>query len=246
MQKNLTPKCQTKLGFTLAEVLIVLAVIGVIAALTIPTLMTKYKEMETITRLRKVYSTFAQAYERATIFHDTPDHWNLVDTRSPEGAQNLLDNIAPYMIIAKKCGNNPGCFTQGYKKFLDGTDDIDIDARTDDTKFILANGVAISIIIVNKDCAMSRGPSTELSQICAIADIDINGYGPPYQNGRDIFTFYLTKDSVIPSGVSDETHYTLSRCFSQGMGCTAWAIYNQNLDYLHCSDLSWGGKTKCN
>ncbi len=27
--------------------------------------------------------------------------------------------------------------------------------------------------------------------------------------------------------------------------CAAWVIYNENLDYLHCNDLAWDGKTKC-
>ena len=27
--------------------------------------------------------------------------------------------------------------------------------------------------------------------------------------------------------------------------CTAWVLYNENMDYLHCDDLSWTGKTKC-
>ena len=31
----------------------------------------------------------------------------------------------------------------------------------------------------------------------------------------------------------------------QGRACTAWVIYNGNMDYLHCNDLSWHGKTKC-
>lgn len=31
-----------------------------------------------------------------------------------------------------------------------------------------------------------------------------------------------------------------------GYGCTAWVIYNENMDYLRCNDLSWNGKIKCN
>lgn len=30
-----------------------------------------------------------------------------------------------------------------------------------------------------------------------------------------------------------------------GRNCTAWLLYNENMDYLHCDDLSWTGKTKC-
>src|SRR5574344_1961682 len=44
-------------AFTLAEVLIVLAIIGVVAAMTIPTLMNKVAKQEYVTALRKFYST---------------------------------------------------------------------------------------------------------------------------------------------------------------------------------------------
>ena len=29
------------------------------------------------------------------------------------------------------------------------------------------------------------------------------------------------------------------------LGCTAWVLYNENMEYLRCSDLSWDGKKKC-
>ena len=33
--------------------------------------------------------------------------------------------------------------------------------------------------------------------------------------------------------------------YANGNGCTAWVIINENMDYLHCSDLSWTGKHSC-
>jgi prepilin-type N-terminal cleavage/methylation domain-containing protein len=48
-----------KPAFTLAEVLITLAIIGVVAALTIPTVVRNYQKQETITRLKKAYSALA-------------------------------------------------------------------------------------------------------------------------------------------------------------------------------------------
>ena len=47
-------------GFTLAEVLITLGIIGVVAAMTIPTLMTKYQKHKTETQLVKFYSMMNQ------------------------------------------------------------------------------------------------------------------------------------------------------------------------------------------
>lgn len=48
-------------GFTLAEVLITLGIIGVVVAMTIPTLISKYKHKEYETRFKKAYSMLAQA-----------------------------------------------------------------------------------------------------------------------------------------------------------------------------------------
>jgi len=53
-----------KYGFTLAEVLITLVVIGVVAAMTIPTLVARYEEQVTVARVQKAYSTVAQAWAK--------------------------------------------------------------------------------------------------------------------------------------------------------------------------------------
>ena len=54
-----------KNGFTLAEVLITLVIIGVVAALTIPNVIYETKKKEYSSRLKKFYSTMKQAELRA-------------------------------------------------------------------------------------------------------------------------------------------------------------------------------------
>ena len=56
-----------KKGFTLAEVLITLGIIGVVAALTMPSLIQNYKRKEATARLKKFYSTMSQAVMLAEI-----------------------------------------------------------------------------------------------------------------------------------------------------------------------------------
>lgn len=48
---------QTK-AFTLAEVLIVLVTIGIIAAITIPNLINNYQKTQYVTKLKKAYANF--------------------------------------------------------------------------------------------------------------------------------------------------------------------------------------------
>ena len=58
---------QFKRGFTLAEVLITITIIGVVAALTIPTLITNYQKQETIVKLKKIYAVMNQALKLSEI-----------------------------------------------------------------------------------------------------------------------------------------------------------------------------------
>lgn len=53
-------------------------------------------------------------------------------------------------------------------------------------------------------------------------------------------------DEVRNESMTFETYCNLSKPDKlNGYGCAAWVIYNENMDYLHCNDLSWDGKKKC-
>ena len=62
-------------GFTLAEVLITLVVIGVIAAITIPTVTSGTRKSEFSARLKKFYGTITQAQIRASAIGNNWDIW---------------------------------------------------------------------------------------------------------------------------------------------------------------------------
>ena len=59
--------CKFKNAFTLAEVLITLAVIGVVAAMTIPVLIQNYKKRVATVRLKKFVSVMEQAIKLSEI-----------------------------------------------------------------------------------------------------------------------------------------------------------------------------------
>lgn len=62
-------------GFTLAEVLITLGVIGVVAALTIPVLIENHNKKIVVTRLKKVYTTMNQAIKMAELEYGDRKEW---------------------------------------------------------------------------------------------------------------------------------------------------------------------------
>jgi len=66
---------KNKAAFTLAEVLITLGIIGVVAAITIPTMVSNYRKRVVTTKLQRVYSVMNQAIRMSTAENGTPDGW---------------------------------------------------------------------------------------------------------------------------------------------------------------------------
>ena len=54
-------------AFTLAEVLITIGIIGIVAAMTLPGVITSYQKQETVSRLKKVYATVGSAFAKAAV-----------------------------------------------------------------------------------------------------------------------------------------------------------------------------------
>ena len=86
-----------KRAFTLAETLITLGIIGVVAALTIPTLIQSYKKREIETSLQKIYSTVNQAIKRAELDYGEYESWEFTSNASNVFEQYFI----PYLNINK-------------------------------------------------------------------------------------------------------------------------------------------------
>ena len=84
-----------KFGFTLAEVLITLGIIGVVSAITIPTLIQSYRNHVVETRLQKVYSVMNQAIQRAEADYGAKELWDFED---PDFWNKYF---APYLNVLK-------------------------------------------------------------------------------------------------------------------------------------------------
>ena len=62
-------------AFTLAEVLITLGIIGIISAMTIPMLIQKYSQYVVEIKLKRFYTTMAQAITMAETDYGAKEHW---------------------------------------------------------------------------------------------------------------------------------------------------------------------------
>ena len=80
-----------KFAFTLAEVLITLGIIGVVAAMTLPTLIQNYRKHEVETKLAKVYSVVNQAIKLSTVEYGEPAEWGDWDCGISSAATCTID-----------------------------------------------------------------------------------------------------------------------------------------------------------
>lgn len=93
---------EMKRGFTLAEVLITLGIIGVVAALTIPALITKYNKSVIETRLKKFYSTMEQAILLSEAENGDRMTWDYTDLNNQNGYDFFNRYFTKYIKTAKK------------------------------------------------------------------------------------------------------------------------------------------------
>jgi len=86
-----------KKGFTLAEVLITMSIIGIVAALTMPTLTANTRKKETTARLKKFYSMMQQALIKAELDNGMMQDWRIGTENSYANSKAFFDKyIGPY------------------------------------------------------------------------------------------------------------------------------------------------------
>jgi len=193
-------------GFTLAEVLITLAIIGVVAALVMPGLISDYRKREYVARLQKAVNTWNNsmalmlATDGVDYLNDTEfakasvgGSFSSASVASQPDAFNILKKYLNISLITQPQGFFPNILAgvQDYIYFWyytgtpDGTVyDIQIVGLNESPSYLLENKVYNGYVY-----------------------IDVNGLKGPNKNGRDIFFFYLdVRGNLVPqySGQSVE------------------------------------------
>ena len=110
----------SKKGFTLAEVLITLGIIGIVAALTIPSLIEKHQKRVTAERLKKMYTTLRTAIELAELDNGSRENWTFASDQEGKDfySREILSRMNCVRIVDS--GNLLSCyFADG--SFLEGS-----------------------------------------------------------------------------------------------------------------------------
>ena len=183
-----------KAAFTLAEVLITLGIIGVVAAMTLPVLITKHQKEVTVNKLKKAVSTFEQALTRAQVDYGDMSGWTFLqagtdlssDSASAELEKFIKNYIMQYLNIAKDCGaKNVNNCPKYVVTSLDKT--TFVSDLTNYRKFITSDGTLYNISFDLNMVENNDGVQVPVTNGHLIVTVDINGFSGPNIYGRDLF-----------------------------------------------------------
>lgn len=170
-------------AFTLAEVLITLGIIGVVAALTLPNLIANHQKKVLSVRAKKVYSTLYQGFNSAIYKNGEPEDWESTSYNSYKST--FFDYYIFPELQGTRCRDNNGleAKARNYMQKLN--------------EYGVRNSHNISSYWCN--CFMTNSgefivTSQLSSQSMFSAEeflIDVNGFQKPNQYGKDIFAFFL-------------------------------------------------------
>ena len=183
-------------GFTLAEVLITLGIIGVVAAITMPTLITKYKKIETANKLKQTYSILYQAVRMSENDNGNVDEWSWTNEGSQAHIEWVNKYIAPYLKYTKLVPN---------------------DAETR-AHLYLPNGVVLEFwgnnsnlmhvwVYIDGKLNMNSGKNFFGFFIGGIPESGSNKEVRPYDSGFNIASYYSNGETEIRDKWKNNTKY---------------------------------------
>lgn len=190
-----------KFAFTLAEVLITLGIIGIVAALTMPVLIEHHQKQVIETKLKSFYSIMNEAIQMSAI---------------EEGGLDELN-----MALARSCSNttsssiecNKSIYERYFKNYLKSTSYIDNPAETDFFAVNLANGSIAKfsyncrdiILYINKNALKNK----KLGKNCfyfAFYTTGASGNRNIYFKGKGMEPYVSATWDGTPEGLYNSSH----------------------------------------
>lgn len=179
----------SKNGFSLAEVLITLGIIGVVAAITIPSLISNARKSAIESQLKKSYASITNVIRLAEIDNGSMDSW-------PTGAEMDVDlfwktYFLPYFRGARLCKNQVDC---GYPADMSWKQwsNAEWGLVTNNTRllFQLMDG---TVIFFPRNTTDANGKPSYVD----LFYIDVNGSKKPNTYCQDVFIFSRKSETGI-------------------------------------------------
>ena len=172
------------MAFTLAEVLITLGVIGVVSALTMPTLVKKHQQQVAVTQLKKAYSELNQAIKFSEAEYGDIENW---DWGQLEPLEFFNKYFSHYIKIKRTILANTGI------KYYQ------ISGAEEKQLWILSWGG--HLIMTNSGYGIIL-EKNNFDKTGMYIYIDINGNKGPNTFGKDVFSFGFLKNKKLLLPVS--------------------------------------------
>lgn len=172
-----------RFGFTIAEILIVLGIIGFVAAMTIPAVVNSYTKYIYVTRLKTTKAKIISAFE---IMMEAEGIDNIYRSKFVKSSFASSNEIKKYFKVVEL-----PTISQAYKTLLG-----DYTSPPYGTGLHLADGTYISFN-GNKYYYDYQGTTDYYSTVF----IDVNDKNPPNVWGRDTFAYFIKPNGdILPWG----------------------------------------------
>lgn len=214
-----------KQGFTLAEVLVTLIIIGVIASITVPSLKRGTEEQANVAAVKKAYATISSATRILRTEQGPTKMWDL-------SAESVA---AMYRTKMNAMDNDTAAYPTTYlngQQYKNDNMFLKTAATPDEeappaTSFMTADGALYYVQSTDPSCTTNNPTWSG----CINLGVDINGSKGPNRVGVDIFGFYVTPKEVFPEGAGLEK--TATDCISSGLGwsCTSKIIQDGKISW---------------
>ncbi|MDR1327511.1 MAG: prepilin-type N-terminal cleavage/methylation domain-containing protein [Heliobacteriaceae bacterium] len=230
-------------GFTLAEVLITLGIIGVVAALVLPALIKDIKYKDYATARKRALSIIGEGVRIITIngsISDSADAQDFVENQLKKQIKMLKtcdnDNLRKCGIETdankiKSMSETPMTMPVKLHELAAGmASGVTTKTNTPSYGFVMANGYSVNLFY-NPNCMQDDPEANHYGQdrVCVNAIYDMNGLAKPNQIGQDIgFVTVLYPDQTSIAYAPDvvRTNAAISGFDEAAQACT-----NQNPDY---------------
>ena len=215
-------------AFTLAEVLVTLGIIGVVAAMTLPTIIDNSRNKQLESALKKSYSIINQALDLYQA-----QNGERIKSDGSFAYLQLKPVFIKYFQVARDCGYG---FDSIHSCIRRGTSGSKNDQTTDLYKTL--NGYNMNTSMFDEGAFVLLDGSIIFIQngtvdIPLIISVDVNGYNKrPNKLGHDLFMFMIDeKGTLLPLGVKGSIYNNpetfcspTSKNYLNGAACTYKAL----------------------
>lgn len=179
-----------KNAFTLAEVLITLGIIGIVAAMTLPTLVGNYQKKQMVTQLKKAYSELNQAVKLSEVENGEIKYWDF----SMSGKDFFDTYLTQYMKTGvHKVGDIRGNGITYYQ----------ISGLPEGSLIGMRDSAYVIDVLSGYQIFLAEESNSSTTNRYAFY-IDLNGFKKPNTFGKDIHSFYITAShGILPFNTED-------------------------------------------